>query len=152
MKKIAILGANGHGRVVADTAQCCGWELITFFDDAWPSINTNAIWEVVGGTQDLLARLSEFSVVIVAIGNNKIRQEKQLILSAAHANIATLIHPQAVVSRHAKIGIGSVVFAGAIVNAFANVGESAILNTGCIVEHDCVLGSAVHIKIGRAHV
>lgn len=36
MRKLAILGAGGHGKVVADTAECCGWEEVFFFDDAWP--------------------------------------------------------------------------------------------------------------------
>lgn len=37
MKKLAVLGARGHGKLVADTAESCGWTEIVFFDDVWPS-------------------------------------------------------------------------------------------------------------------
>ena len=33
MKSIAILGASGHGKVVAEIAELCGFDSIIFFDD-----------------------------------------------------------------------------------------------------------------------
>ena len=44
MEKLAILGASGHGKVVADIAQVCGWKSISFFDDAWPECRVNGVW------------------------------------------------------------------------------------------------------------
>jgi len=46
MKRLAILGASGHGKVVADTAECCGWQAVEFFDDAWPQRQGNGAWPV----------------------------------------------------------------------------------------------------------
>ncbi len=37
MKKIAIIGASGHGKVVADLAQMCGYQVF-FFDDSFPNL------------------------------------------------------------------------------------------------------------------
>ncbi|VXC25720.1 Lipid carrier : UDP-N-acetylgalactosaminyltransferase [Pseudomonas sp. 9AZ] len=146
--KLAILGASGHGKVVADTAECCGWQTVEFFDDAWPGLQTNAVWPVVGDSAVLMARLADFDGVAVAIGNNRIRHSKLLELRAAGACLVTLVHPAANVSRYAAIGQGAVVFAGTVVNAGACVGQGAILNTGCSIDHDCVLGDAVHISPG----
>lgn len=151
MKSLAILGASGHGKVVADTAEQCGWETIVFFDDAWPSVCSLGHWPVLGRFSDLLNRLPEFSGVAVAIGNNIVRYAKILELAASTAPLVTLVHPNAVVSSYAKLGEGTVVFAGAVVNAGAVVGRGAILNTACSVDHDCVLGEAVHISPG-AHL
>lgn len=146
--KLAILGASGHGKVVADTAECCGWQTVEFFDDAWPGLQKNAVWSVVGDSAALMARLADFDGVVVAIGNNCIRYAKLLELQAAGACVVTVVHPGAIVSRYAAIGQGTVIFAGAVVNAKACIGQGAILNTGCSIDHDCALGDAVHISPG----
>jgi len=146
--KLAVLGASGHGKVVADTAECCGWRTVEFFDDAWPGVQANAAWSVVGDTAALMGRLADFDGVVVAIGNNRIRHTKLLELRAAGACLITLVHPAAIVSRYAVIGEGTVIFAGAVVNAEARINLGCILNTGCSIDHDCLLGDAVHISPG----
>lgn len=148
MNRLAILGASGHGKVVADTAECCNWQVVEFFDDAWPERRSNGVWPVIGDMSALLASLMHFDGVLVAIGNNRIRQLKLIELLAADARLVSLIHPSASVSRHAHLGTGSVVFAGAVVNADSLIGQGAILNTGCSVDHDCRLGEAVHVSPG----
>lgn len=148
MKRLAIVGASGHGKVVADTAELCGWEQIAFFDDAFPHLEINGVWPVIGSFQDLLQQLSGFDAVFVAIGSNRVRLAKLSALLEKGADIATLIHPAACVSRYASIGLGSVILAGAVVNAYAEINLGCILNTHCSVDHDCVLGRAVHISPG----
>lgn len=148
MNRLAILGASGHGKVVADTAECCGWQSTEFFDDAWPDLQRNSVWSVVGNTSSLMERLDDFDGVLVAIGNNSVRHTKLLELQRAGARLVILIHPAANVSRYAVICEGTVVFAGAVVNADASVGIGGILNTGCSIDHDCMLGDAVHISPG----
>lgn len=145
--KLAILGASGHGKVVADVAELLGYQHV-FFDDAYPEKQASEAWPIVGTGADLFERLAEFNCVAVAIGNNLIRFEKITALKKSGAKLPTIIHPSAVVSQYAKIGEGSVVFAGVVVNAFATIGVGAILNTSCTVDHDCQLGDAVHICPG----
>lgn len=148
MNRLAIVGASGHGRVVADTAELCGWDQIEFFDDCWPQRKANGAWDIVGCSSSLLDRLAEYNGVVVAIGDNNVRLDLQSRLQAAGAILVTTVHPAAFVSRHSTLGAGSVVFAGAVVNAGARIGAGAILNTGCSVDHDCVLGDFVHISPG----
>lgn len=145
---LAILGASGHGKVLADIAELTGWEKIDFFDDAWPERKNNGAWQVIGDTQKLLNSLKAYDGVIVAIGNNKIRQQKLQQLESAGAKIITLIHPSATVSRYTKIGPGSVVVAGAVINPDCIIGSGVIINTCSSVGHDCTLGDAVHICPG----
>jgi|TARA_R110002126_G_scaffold110918_1_gene248353 sugar O-acyltransferase (sialic acid O-acetyltransferase NeuD family) len=148
MRVLAVLGASGHGKVVADAALCAGWDEVIFFDDAWPRIKSIGIWPVMGTTEQLIENVGEFEAAIIAIGDNAIRQAKSVVLHAAGVVFATVIHPRSIISTYAQIGLGSVVFAGAVLNAYSVVGEHCIVNTNATVEHDCVLADAVHISPG----
>lgn len=150
-KRLALLGASGHGKVVAETALCVGWEKVVFFDDAWPTAAYNGHWPVLGNGAMLLERLHEFDAVMVAIGNCQVRLRKQQELMAGGARMATIVHPRAWVSAHATLGAGTVMMAGAVVNADARLGEACIINTGATVDHDCELADGVHIAPG-AHL
>ncbi len=148
MERLAILGASGHGKVVADIAECCGWKHVDFFDDAWPDFSVNGSWQVVGNSEVLLEQLSGYDGVIVGIGNNEVRHQKLQLLAAMDVNLVSLIHPAAVISRYASVGAGSVIMAGVAVNVDVTMGCGVILNTGCSIDHDCVLGDSVHVSPG----
>ena len=148
MKRLAILGASGHGKVLADIAEACGWDEIVFFDDEWPAVSSNGHWVVSGDGERLLENVKHYAGVIVAIGNNAVRHEKHNWLLTKGAPMASLVHPTAVVSCYAEIGVGSVVMPGVVVNVAARIGDGAILNTGCSVDHDCIIGDFTHISPG----
>lgn len=143
LKSLLIIGASGHGKVIADIATKKGYKKIEFLDDD-ESIKTCAGFSVIG-------RVSEAGKIrgdkIVAIGNASIRKKIQESLTG----VITLIHPKAVISRRVKIGRGSVVMAGAIINSDTVIGKGVIINTGASVDHDCRVGDYSHISVG-AHV
>ncbi|PMH45946.1 acetyltransferase [Vibrio sp. 10N.286.49.B3] len=147
-KRCAILGASGHGKVVAEIAQLNGYSDVCFFDDRWPELNHIEHWPVIGNTESLLHSCTQYDGVIIAIGNNVIRLEKQTLLTRHHAHFPTLIHPVATVSQYATLGKGSVVMAAAVINPFASLGHACIINTSATVDHDCCLADGVHISPG----
>jgi len=151
MKRLAILGASGHGKVVAEMAELSGWTSIVFFDDAWPTITQNGPWQICGNSQRLESEASQFEGIIVAIGNNEIRLAKSKEIRKKGLPLVTLIHPKAIVSQYATIDEGSVVMAGAVINPFAKIGLAAIINTSATIDHDCLLGDGVHVSPG-AHL
>lgn len=142
MKKLAVIGASGHGKVIADIALRLGYENIVFFDDN-AAIKECAGFPVVGKINDAIVIECD---KIVAIGNSKIRERIQ-----SKIKTVTLIHPDAIISRRVKIGEGTVVMAGAVVNSDAVIGNGCIINTGASVDHDCVIGDYTHISVG-AHI
>jgi sugar O-acyltransferase (sialic acid O-acetyltransferase NeuD family) len=150
-KKLALLGASGHGKVVADTALASNWSEIVFFDDAWPNLTRIGHWLIDGNTAALMKRLDEFDGVMVSIGNCAVRMRKQEELAATGARIPVLVHPRAWVSPFALVGPGTVVMAGAVINADARIGAANIINTGATVDHDCDLAIGVHVSPG-AHL
>ena len=151
MRQLGILGASGHGRVVADAALLAGWQSVAFFDDAWPGISAIGPWVVVGTTAELLRNINRFDGAVVAIGENATRLTKQRGLRRGGVVLASVVHPAAVISPFAEVGEGSVILANAVVNPFARLGSGCILNTGATVDHDCQLADGVHVSPG-AHL
>jgi sugar O-acyltransferase (sialic acid O-acetyltransferase NeuD family) len=146
--RLAILGASGHGKVVADTALAAGYDAVVFFDDAYPARSRVHPWTVSGTSRDLLARVKEFDGILVGIGDNDTRWRKHVSLREAGGAMAVLVHPRAWVSPNALLGAGTVVVGGAVVNIGARLGEANIVNTGATVDHDCELENAVHVCPG----
>jgi len=143
MTKLFIIGAGGHGKVVADTAEAAGYSNINFLDKSWPSRTKNGRWDIIGNP----ARLD--GAVFCAVGSNDIRAR---IFKEYHLNGSpALVHPSAVLSPTVTVGSGTLVVAGSIVNADTSIGRGAILNTACSVDHDCNIGDFVHISPG-AHL
>jgi sugar O-acyltransferase (sialic acid O-acetyltransferase NeuD family) len=143
-KRLAVIGASGHGKVIAEIAELLGYTVL-FFDDAYPEKSQVEHWPIKGSSQYFLLEKNSFSGAIVAIGNAKFREK---IIAQLHSNkiaTPTLIHPSANVSKYAKIDDACVVMAGAVINAFTNVGKGCIVNSNAVVEHDCKLADFVHI-------
>ncbi|MEQ6917347.1 acetyltransferase [Halomonas aquatica] len=148
--KLAVLGASGHGKVVADTALAAGWEDVVFFDDAWPALTQNGIWPVVGDTDALMTQRNEFDGIVVGIGSNRIRLNKTRELSYSGAKLTTIVHPCAVLSPTVQLGMGSVVFAGAVIQVDCRLGAACIVNTNASIDHDCCLADGVHVCPGTS--
>lgn len=148
MNKLVIIGASGHGKVVADIAEKSGYTDIVFLDDD-PTAGVCDGYAVIGGREAI--RSLEDSNFIVAIGNAEIRRKLQSELIEMGLHIVSLIHPSAVVARDVKIGVGTVVMAGAVINPNTEIGRGCIINTCSSVDHDCRVGDYVHIAVG-AHV
>lgn len=149
MTTLLIIGAGGHGKVVADAALATSlWDDIVFLDDAWPDKQTNGPWAIHGKVDQLTDWKGLCTHAVVAIGNNHLRMALQSKLIATGFVMATIIHPSAQVSRFARLGAGCVVFANAVVNVDAEVGDAAIINTAATIDHDCRLGKGVHVAPG----
>lgn len=141
MNRLVIIGAGGHGKVIADNALKNGYSNICFVDD-------RSTGEVMGlpvvGTSADIPKLDDGNTdFIIGIGNNAIRKK---IAAAYDVHWVTLIHPSAQIAVDVSLGKGTVVMAGAVINACAVVGNHCIINTRAVIEHDNVIGDYVHIS------
>jgi sugar O-acyltransferase (sialic acid O-acetyltransferase NeuD family) len=149
---LLILGAGGHGRVVAEAAADEGrWTEIAFLDDAFPEISSPPAWPVVGRLAELEARAGAHDACVVAFGDARARLTSIERAVAAGLDVPALVHPRATVSNYAVLSMGCVVLAGAVINYGASVAAGCIVNTAASVDHDCVLDAGVHVCPG-AHL
>jgi sugar O-acyltransferase (sialic acid O-acetyltransferase NeuD family) len=142
--KLAIIGASGHGKVVADLAEKLGFDVL-FFDDAYPEKTNVEHWLIRGTLLDFLATSDLYCGAVVAIGNVKVRESIITQLHELKICTPTLKHGSANVSQYATIDDGCVIMPGAVINAFSSIGKGCIINSNAVVEHDCKIDDFVHI-------
>lgn len=142
-KEVIVIGAGGHGKVIADIIIKSGDRVIGFLDDG--CIEKNILgYPILGKTEDCLKyKDKEF---FVAIGNNAVR--KKISEKYNMLKFYTAIHPSAVIAMDVEIGEGSCVMAGVVINTSARIGKHCIINSGSVVEHDNKLADFVHLSPG----
>lgn len=146
-EKLLIMGAGGHGKVIADLSMKLQlWNIIAFLDDNQNIENQMGI-NVIGKLNDVTKFIEDYDIFI-AIGNNKAREKIQNGIEMMGANLPTLIHPDAVVGDRVQIGAGTVLMAGVVVNCCTQIGKGCIVNTGATIDHDTKVDDYVHISPG----
>jgi acetyltransferase EpsM len=134
-----IYGASGHGLVIRDILERCGYSNIRFVDDA-----DKADW--LGGIVLPPQEIDELAKLpcILAIGKNDVRKK---LANSINGIFVSAVHPQATLAIDPKtIGEGTVIMAGVVVNPASHIGRHVILNTTSSIDHECVIGDYVHIS------
>lgn len=147
-RRLLILGAGGHARAVADLAVACARSIAGFLGARGASGTADVI-----GSDDDLARLfaeRRFDDAIVGVGNTALARRPELFARLRELEVSTpkLVHPSAVVSSSATIGLGSVLFPHVVVGAHASVGENAVIYSGSVLEHGCRIGDHAFLAPG----
>ncbi|MGI6778254.1 MAG: acetyltransferase [Acetivibrionales bacterium] len=146
-ERLLIIGAGGHGKVVADIAiKMNRWKSIAFLDDN-ESKKVCMRLKVIGKLADALTYINDGDF-FVAIGNNAAREKILKRLEAEGASIPSLVHPNAVIGAGVSLGSGTAVMAGVIINSSSKIGKGCIINTGSTIDHDSVIEDYVHISPG----
>lgn len=144
-EQVIVIGAGGHGKVIADIVRCCGDTVLGFLDDSSQPPETICGIPVLGKIENYVNYPS--AKFVIAIGNGTIRQKVAERLVGVRWY--TAIHPGAVVSpMDTSIGEGTVVMAGAVINPCAVIGKHCIINTHSSVDHDSRIGDYTHIAVG----
>lgn len=144
-RDILLYGAGGHGKVVLDALL--------------QSVDGLSGLLVIDGDPDLRGKdLLGFPVAMpeecasisrrrfhVAIGRNNVRgMVHEQLVGQGHEAMA-VVHPEAVVSRFARVDSGAFLAARSILGPGASVGRGVIVNHGAVVDHDCMVGAFSHV-------
>ena len=148
--RLLIIGASGHGKVVADIAiKMNVWKSIAFLDDN-ELLKVSLGLKVIGKTEDAFKYIDDADI-FVAVGNNAAREKIQKKLEEKGASIPVLVHPNAVIGSEVELGKGTVAMAGVVINSATKIGRGCIINTGATLDHDNLIQDYVHISPG-AHL
>lgn len=151
--RIIVVGAGGHGQVVADALLACRQssssdvQLLGFADENedMQGASLSSV-TVLGPIRPALSYPHD--AVVVAVGNNRARGGLMRALAAQGESFYTVVHPSAVVAPDVVIGPGSVVLAGAVINTGSCLGTGVIVNTCASVDHHSRVSAYAHIGPG----
>ena len=137
MEKLLLVGAGGFGRVVLEHASA-------FYDCAFLDDGNSFIVDdvpVIGKTGDMASFYPKYTLLLVTIGNNALRERLYNEAATIGYSFPNIIHPSAYVSPRAHIGSGCVILNNAVVQNNARCGNGCILNPGVELHHDSSIGS-----------
>jgi len=147
MRDIYIIGAGGHGKVVLDIINKSEqYQAAAFLDDD-SSLHKETIngLKVLGGSKEAL---DDNKAVIIAVGNNKIREKLFKMMKSNDLEIINAVHPDVVINSFVSLGEGIVIAAGAVINPNTFIEDNVIINTAVTVDHDCLIEKHVHLSPG----
>lgn len=150
-RPIVILGAGGHAKVLAEALSLSGKDILGCLTPDKKQGEVCFGIEVLG-SDSILPKFSNKEVLIVngvgALPNIRLRQQLDDKVRDLGFELASVIHPTAIISSAAKLSNGVQIMAGAIVQSGSLIGANSIINTGSIIDHDCIIGENCHISPG----
>lgn len=153
-RSLAIFGAGGHAREIADVAAACAGDgqdidLLGFLVDAEFRSSSSEIngLPVLGGMEWVERHLSSVHL-IVGIGAPEARFRVVNRLTQLGASFTSLVHPSATTTRWLEVGAGSVVMAGSRLTNRIRIGDHAQISQNCVISHDVTLGDYASVYSG----
>jgi sugar O-acyltransferase (sialic acid O-acetyltransferase NeuD family) len=150
-KRIALLGAGGHAKVVWNTLQLIAQredlEVEAVLDDNPQLWGRSFMGILIGGPLQAVEQIN-VDAVVIAIGSNLARFRASSLIESVGLPLMGAIHPSAIIARDIQLGQGVVAFANVVVNSDSEIGANVILNTACTVDHDCSIGAHSHLAPG----
>ena len=149
-KKVVIIGAGGHAKVIVDIIEKSQDIVLGFLDDNIEKgtiIANNEDLKVIGDLNDRFSLPVTHSDLefVIAIGDNK-RRKEVAEKNVPNIKFYTAIHPSTNIGIDVSIEEGTVIMANSCINASAKIGKHCIINTGAIIEHDNIIKDYVHVS------
>ena len=138
-----LMGAGGHGAVVAEAIELSGGQIANFVDH----FNTSPELCGYGIVKEDDCIADQDSKFIITIGDNATRKRRALESERIYGLVK---HPAASISKRSSLGEGSVVMAGVCINTNTTIGKHCIINTSSTIDHDCIIEDFVHVAPSSA--
>ena len=150
MKEIILIGGGGHCKSVIDVIEQEGKFEIAGIVDKPNLLGSSVLGHLDIGNDDDLATLAKrYQYALITAGQIKspfLRVKLFDLAVKAGFTMASIISPNAYVSKYSSIGNGVVIMHNSIVNAKASIGNNCIINSKALIEHDCQIFEHCHIS------
>lgn len=148
-RKIIIIGAGGHSKVITDIIEKSKDIVLGFLDDNKEKdeiIIKEKQYKVIGKIDECVKIQEENKDIqfVIGIGDNKTR--KNIANRYNNLKYYTAIHPSSQIALDVAIGEGTVIMANTSLNTSAKIGKHCIINTAAVIEHDNEINDYVHIS------
>lgn len=151
-EKVIIIGAGGHGKVVACTALAAGLKVHGFVEADKDRIANEVIGIPVLGGDEVVRSLKPSEVRLLnGIGSVRSTEASEKVYREFKNDgyrFLTLAHPFAWIDPNVRMDEGVQIFAGAVVQPGTKIGENACIYSGAGVDHDCTIGAHSQISPG----
>jgi sugar O-acyltransferase (sialic acid O-acetyltransferase NeuD family) len=174
IEELIIIGAGGSSQQIAEAVEQVNlrqprWNLLGFLDDDPAKLGKTILGLKVLGPVVTARQYSARFIIGMANARDPGRREKVLSsIGIDSERFATVIHPSAIVSRHARVGIGTAIMQNVVINQNSIVGDHVIILHNVSIGHDvtiedfatispdsvitgtCRIGSGAYIGAGSA--
>lgn len=148
-KPIIMIGNGGHASVLTEILLAQKEMIIGF---TAPTLEENAFGLSYLGSDDVIEDYNPSDIeLVLAIGTIKPSPLREKIFNTFTRKkyyFKSVIHPSAIIAPSVHFGQGVQIMAGTIIQTNTTVADNSIINTGALIDHDCQIGSHIHIAPG----
>lgn len=144
MKKQILLVGAYHEMI--ELCESCGYEVAGIFDNKYTDEYYGA--KIIGTDADAEKLFPQYGKIPVVVTPYMpaLREKLVKMYAAIGYKFATIISPEARVSKFSTVGVGTVIQAGVNVAANTHIGRFVKLNTMCNIMHDNEIGDFVTVS------
>ena len=156
-EKILLVGAGQHARVVLYNIQEQNkYDVIGILDKNLDKAKEEKFFEGIPildidyskiDLKELKEKLGT-DKFFISFGNMKYRKKVWELFKNSGWNSVNIIHPNAVISKNAKLGEGILIECGCLITPNPVIGNNVVVNTGSQVNHDNIIEDHVYIASG----
>ena len=156
-EKILLVGAGQHARVVLYNIQEQNkYDVIGILDKNLDKAKEEKFFEGIPildidyskiDLKELKEKLGT-DKFFISFGNMKYRKKVWELFKNSGWNSVNIIHPNAVISKNAKLGEGILIECGCLITPNPIIGDNVVVNTGSQVNHDNIIENHVYIASG----
>lgn len=145
--KVAIFGIGNYAEVIIELCLDLNYSIVSLYHFNSERNGEKVMgYSIIGCYEDFIRENKEDIAVVVAIGDNKLRNELLNKFRNLGFNTLNLIHPSAYISKSAKIGFGVYIHANSFVWTQSIISNNVILSPFAMVAHHTFIGEGVSIS------